>query len=180
MMRFSLLVSCGFALVLPALPALGDEVKVEIKDLPEAVRATVQARFPGAKLTKATKETEDGTTTYEVEVDDKGTEKEVVTSAAGKLLEVETEVAVAKLPKAVTAAIEAKYPGAKLDEAEEVVKVLDGGKEETSYEVAVKPAGKDAKAREIRVSSEGKILEDEVEDDADDKEDDKPKAAERR
>ena len=135
-----------------------DEEEVPLKDVPKVVLDAVKARFPGAELKEAAKETEDGKTTYEVALDDKGKGVDVSLTAEGKITEIETEVAAKDLPKAVTAAIEAKYPKAKLKQAEERIEFEDG-EEEKSYEVQVVTA--DGKDVEVTVDEEGEIEDDE-------------------
>ena len=153
--------------------ARADEQKVELKDVPQAIQAAVKARFPQGKMTEASKEVEKGKTIYEVEVEDGDTEYDVAATAEGKILEVEKEITVASLPKAVTAAVEAKYPGATIKEAEALLSPDKAGSTDTqSYELAVTLSTK--KARELTVSPEGKILEDEADDEEDDDDDKKP------
>ncbi len=59
-----LLIVCAFA--------RADEVKVPLKDVPKAVLDSIKEKFPRAELTEATKETEDGKTTYEIALKDGG------------------------------------------------------------------------------------------------------------
>ena len=49
-------VSVGFA----------DEEKVPLKDVPKAVLDAVKVKFPNGELTEATRETEEGKTTFEI------------------------------------------------------------------------------------------------------------------
>lgn len=63
------------------------EVKVEIKDLPEAVSNAVKAAQPGGTLVEADKETKkDGSVVYEVDVTNGGKKFEVAVDSTGKLL----------------------------------------------------------------------------------------------
>ena len=75
---------------------------------------------------------------------------------------VETDIPVASLPAAVTAALKAQYPAAELTEAESVTK----NGQACCYEVDLKTA--DGKL-EVKVSPEGKILDVEKEGKDDDK-----------
>src|SRR5688572_4562103 len=68
-----------------------DEEEVAVKDLPAKVVDAIEAKFPGAKITEAEKETEDGDTVYEVEINFGDEELEVEVSEDGKILEVEEE-----------------------------------------------------------------------------------------
>jgi hypothetical protein len=139
-----------------------DEEKVALTDVPKAVMDSVMKKFPVATAVGASKETEDGKTTFEVELKDKGKSVDVSLKPDGTILEIETEVAPKDLPAAVTAAVTAKYPGSKIEKAESIVEFEDG-KEEKSYEVVVMTAAK--KSVEVKVSPAGKVLEDEDEDD---------------
>lgn len=140
--------------------ARGDEVKVPLKDVPGAVLETVKAMFPGAELKEATKETEGEKTSYELGLKDKGVSIDVTLTPKGKIVEVERSVAPKGLPKAVASAIEAKYPKAAIDKAEEIVE-FEGGKESRrNYEVVLTTEAK--KKRELKLSPEGKILDDEA------------------
>ncbi|MFI5455228.1 MAG: PepSY-like domain-containing protein [Isosphaerales bacterium] len=135
--------------------AVADEVKIELKDVPKAVLDAVKAKFPKAELTGATKETEEGKTTYEIALKDKGQKVDVALTADGKITEIETEIAARDLPEAVSSALEAKYPKATIKKAE-LITEIDGAKESKNYEVVVVTEAK--KSLEVKVSPEGKIL----------------------
>jgi uncharacterized membrane protein YkoI len=141
------------------------EEEVPLDQLPKAVLDAVKAKFPGAKLTEAEKETKDGKTTYEIGLEQKGQEYTVSATAEGKITEVEREVEIKDLPKAVTDAIKKKYPNAKMEEAEEVT-----ADNKTTYEVIVKSGKKEL---ELTLDAGGKILKEEAEDEDDDDDDDK-------
>jgi uncharacterized membrane protein YkoI len=143
----------GVAAVLVALSvtARADEEKIPVDKLPKAVVNAVKAKFEGAKLTGAEKETKDGKTTYEVTFTHKGKKLEAILTAEGKILAVEKAIAVADLPRAVTEGVAAKYPKAKIKGAEEITK---GGK--TLYEVVIETAGKKI---EVVLDAKGKIIE---------------------
>lgn len=64
-----------------------DEEKVAIKDVPKVVLDAVNARFPGAELTGAEKETEDGKTLYEVSLKQGGRNIDVGITDAGTITE---------------------------------------------------------------------------------------------
>ena len=152
----------GLLALIPVVHA--DEEKVPLKDVPQVVLDAVKAKFPGAELTGAEKEVEDGTTSYEVALKDKGRKIEVTVTAQGSILETETDVAVGDLPTAVSSAIKAKYPKGTIKEAEAITRIKEG-KETRSYEVVVATGGK--KSLEIKVSPEGKILKSEDAEDED-------------
>ncbi|APW63688.1 PepSY domain-containing protein [Paludisphaera borealis] len=148
--------------------ACADEEKIPLKDVPKAVLDAVKARFPKGEIKSAEKEDEDGKTTYEVALKDDGHTLDVALKADGTILEIEKKVAAKDLPKAVAAAVEAKYPKGTVKKAEEIV-TFKKGKEQKSFEVVVTETGK--KSVEVKLSADGKILKQE-EDDDDDEDDD--------
>ena len=135
-----------------------DEEKVPLDKLPKAVLDAVKARYPGAELTGAEKE-EGGKMVYEVALKAKGQKIEVTLTPEGKIVEIERQIAAKDMPKAVTDALQAKYPKATYKVVEEVIK--GNGKEEKVdyYEVLLVTAGKDK--LEVSVAPEGKILKEE-------------------
>ncbi len=155
----------GCSLLFLASAAVGDEEKVQIKDLPAAVQKSVLDKFPNAKLETASKETEDGETMFEVAIVFKGAKIDVSSKSDGKLTEYEKEIAPSELPKAVSDAVKAKYPKGKFEKAEEIHEIEDGKDELESYEVQV---AVDNKSVEVEVSPKGKILDDDEDDEDDD------------
>ncbi len=141
-------------------PGWAGEEKVPLEKLPPAVKAAVQKRFPGVELLKAGKEVEDGKTTYEVSIKSEGHKIDIDVTPEGAIVEMEKEIDVASLPKAVSGALDAKYRGATLLKAEEIIKV-NGGKETLqNYEVLLQTAEK--KRYEVVLSAEGKIEKEEA------------------
>ncbi len=141
--------------------ARGDEEKLSPDKLPAAVKAAIKARFPGAELKGASKESEGGETIFEVMLTYKGDKYDVAVEPNGEIEEIERAIFVDALPSAVLKAIKAKYPKAKIKEAEEVTDE-DG---EVCYEVAIAHDGEDV---EVAVTPKGKIKKG-GEDDEDDK-----------
>lgn len=141
--------------------ARADE-KIPLKDVPKAVLDAVKAKFPKGEIKTAEKEDEDGETTYEVALKSDGHSLDVALKADGTILEIEKEVAHKDVPKAVAAAVEAKYPKGTIKKAEEII-TFKGGKEEKSYEVVVTETGK--KPVEVKLSADGKIVKHEEDDD---------------
>jgi uncharacterized membrane protein YkoI len=167
------------------------EQKVSLDQVPKAVTDAVKAKFPKGELKGAEMGKDDGVKFYEVGLKMDGKSVDVVCKTDGTILEIEKEVAIADLPKAVTNAINGKYPNAKLKEAEEVTefavadeetrkedaknKKQEGGKQaadddddeaegdELVYEVEITTAG--GKSLEVEVTPAGKILEAEADDD---------------
>ena len=79
-------------------------------------------------------------------------------NAEGKILEIEKEIPVDELPKAVTKRLAAKYPGAKIEKVEEITKGEDGP---VHYEVAIKA--------EVVFTAKGKIVQAKEEEEDDEK-----------
>jgi hypothetical protein len=142
---------------------VADEEKVPLKDVPKPIIDAVKARFPGAELTGAAKETEDGKTTFEVMLKYKGKNVDIGATPQGKLLAIETEIASKDLPKAVSATIAAKYPKATVKKAEEII-TIEGEKETKSFEVILNEVGK--KPVEVVLSPDGKVVKTEESDGA--------------
>jgi uncharacterized membrane protein YkoI len=143
------------ALLAPALRA--DEESVPLDKLPKAITDALKARWPDAELKKAEKNVgDDKKTIFEVAFKNKKDSLEVTFTEGGDITVIEKEMDVKDLPKAVTKALEEKYPKAELKGAEEVTKV-EGKKEKLAYyEVEVKVG--DKKAIEVLVDPDGKIL----------------------
>jgi len=162
-MRIGLVAGAVVSLVLVAAGgAVRADEKVELKDVPKVGIDAVKDKFPAGELTGAEKETKAGKTTYEVSLKNKGKNIDVALTSEGKIKEIETEVAVADLPKPVASAIEAKYPKATVKKAEEIVE-FKGEDETKNYEVVL--TMEDKKTLEVVLSPEGKILEKEEDDD---------------
>jgi biopolymer transport protein ExbD len=148
------------AVVTVALVAAGgraDEETLPLDKLPKAVADAVKTRFPKAELVEAAKETEGDKTEYEVTIKDGDTKIDVMLTPDGKITLIEKEIAAKDLPKAVTEALDAKYPKATLKMAEEVIKVTDGKEAIDFYEVLLVTAEK--KTFEVKLTAEGKITE---------------------
>ena len=137
-----------------AAPSRGDEQKIPLGDVPKAVLDAVKAKFPAAELKEAAKEVEDGKTTYELSLKDKGTDVDLAVTAEGKILEIERALEPKDLPKKVKDAIEAKYPKATVKKAEVLTETEDG-EEETSHEVQIVTA--EGKSLEVVVDDEGEV-----------------------
>ena len=134
-----------------------DEEKVALKDVPKGVLETVKTKFPKGVLGEAAREEEDGKTTYEISLKNEGNQIDVVLRPDGTLVAIETVVDPKALPKAVTAAIEAKYPRSTIKKAEEITE-FEGKHEETNFEVEVTTA--EGKSLELTLSKAGKVSED--------------------
>ncbi len=126
------------------------EISVKSADVPPAVRAALAKRFPDARVSHWSKETERGQTTYEASLKEGLTKRDAVFAEDGSLLDIEQAIAVTDLPDQVQKAVAAGYPQASLRKAE---KILHGS--EVRYEVDLA----NAPQHELLISSDGKILE---------------------
>ncbi|MBS1806610.1 MAG: hypothetical protein JST84_00290 [Acidobacteria bacterium] len=142
------LIFCALALCLSALTVLAQEQRVQMKDLPAAVKATVQEQSKGAKMRGLSKEREQGKTVYELELIVNGHSKDMIIDESGAILEVEEQIALNALPAAVKAELEKQAGKGKIQKVESVTK----GNTLVYYEGVVK-TGK--KATEIKVSPDG-------------------------
>ncbi len=149
-----------FVLLAAGASANAKEEKVPLDQVPKAVADAVKAKFPGAELTDAEKETADGKTTYEIGLEHKGQKYTVSATAAGIITEIERAMSEKDLPKAVTDAIKKKYPNAKIEGAEEAT-----ADNTTTYEVIVKNGKKEL---ELTLDASGKILKEQEEDEDED------------
>jgi uncharacterized membrane protein YkoI len=152
-------VSTGVGLILLAAVARADDKdpkKVPLDKVPKKVMDAMKARFPGAKLTSVEKETEGGKVVYDIELTHKGRRYEMDIQEDGTVMEIEKEITLKDVPKAVTQALKAKYPKATIKEVMEVNKVK--GKKETPdhYEVTLEMP--DKKTMEVTVSLDGKTV----------------------
>jgi len=139
-----------------------DEEKVPLDKVPKAVLDAVKAKFPGAEMKGASKETEGGKTIYELAIKNKGQNIDVELTEDGKIVAIEKEIAVKDLPKKVVEALEAKYPKATHKKAEEVIKVENGVEKPAVFEVVLVTT--DKKSFEVVVSADGKIEKEEGKD----------------
>jgi hypothetical protein len=134
---------------LAAVAAAG--VRVKLEDVPKPVVKAVQDRFPKATIRYADKETNGN---YELAIKDGEQLLDVGVTAEGKLLNIKEEVAEDKLPKAVKEGFLKQFPGAKIVETEKVI-VIDGKKEQATYEMKINA---DKKTLEAVFDEAGKYL----------------------
>ena len=139
------------ACVLAAGTAMAQEKKIIRKDLPPAVERTVAAQSRGATIKGFATEVEDGKTLYEVEMTVHGHVKDISMDSTGAIVEIEEEVAMAKLSAAVQAGLKAAAGAGKIGLVESLTK---GGKL-VAYEAHVDTNGKKS---EVQVGPDGKPL----------------------
>lgn len=129
-------------------------------ELPAAVKAALAKLYPQAEIEEAELE-EEGLKVYEVELEQGEQEYEVMVTPDGMIVEVETEIAMDALPKAVADAIAKAAQGAEIDDVTKevtyaVVKLVKLDKPQTTYEAELE---KDGAECEIELASDGKVLE---------------------
>ena len=120
--------------------------KISSKNLPPAVKATVEAESKGAVVKGLSSEKEHGKTVYELETLVNGRTRDLMIDAAGKVYVVEEQLDVDKAPPAVKAALEARGKIVRLES------VLENGK--TRYEGQVQT--KAGKKLTVEVDADGK------------------------
>jgi uncharacterized membrane protein YkoI len=132
--------------IVAAAPAVGAaERKIQMNDLPPAVRDAVQRETKDATLKGLAEETEAGKTFYEVETEANGHTRDLLYDASGKLVEVEEETDANAAPAAVKAALEKRGKIVKLET------VTKGGR--VAYEGVVEKRGKQF---EVEVDADGR------------------------
>jgi hypothetical protein len=147
------------ALIVLAAPVRADEEKVPLDKLPKAVLEAAKKRFPKAEVIGASKETEKGKTTYEVELKEAGKTIDVSLTPEGVITGIEKEIDAKDLPKAVAEALEKKYAKATYKTIEAVYAVKENKETLEYYEVLLVTAEK--KKFEVQIFADGKIKEEE-------------------
>jgi len=148
----------GLLLAEPGARAQDQKDKLDLDKIPKAVMDALKAKFPRAEIHKWTKEKEGGDDIYDIEFKQAGRKGEADIKADGTILNFEKEMAAKDLPKAVTAAVEKKYPKSVLKEIMEITEVKDKVEKLHGYEIVLETAAK--KEVEVTVAPDGKILED--------------------
>src|SRR5262245_23868336 len=126
--------------------------------IPRKVMEALLSKFPNAKIDKCTKAKEGNDIVYDIEFKEKGRKCEADIKENGVYINYEQAIEAKDLPKVVADAIQKKYPKSTMKEIMQETEV--NGKEEklSAYEVIVVTA--DRRELELRLSPEGKILED--------------------
>jgi uncharacterized membrane protein YkoI len=120
--------------------------KTTLKNLPPAVKATVDAESKGATIKSISGEKENGKTVYELETVVNGRTRDLMIDAAGKVYVIEEQLDIDQAPPAVKAALEAKGKIVTLES------VMENGK--TRYEGQVQT--KAGKKVAVEVDADGK------------------------
>jgi hypothetical protein len=153
------LTAAGFLAVLglaSATPA--QEGVIPMDRVPRAVMNAAKARFPGAEIRKASEETEDGKTTYSLEMKHQRHDLGVTFTGDGTVVLVETAVPRKELPNVVLWAVARHSPGASLRHAVAVRKGPEPKKTADYYEFYLLSA--DKRPRLVKVDPKGRVLED--------------------
>jgi hypothetical protein len=134
------------------------EDKLDLDKIPKAVMDALKAKFPKAEIHKWTKAKEGDDIIYDIEFKQEGRKCEADIKENGTYINYEKEIAAKDLPKAVSDAIRKRYPRATLKEVMEETEVKGKDEKLSAYEVVLVTA--DKKDVELRLSPEGKFLED--------------------
>ncbi len=111
--------------------------KLQVKDLPPAVRKTVEAETKNAQLVGIASEKEGGKTVYELETKVNGMGRDLMIDGAGAILSIEEETAIDKIPAVARAAMEKAAVGGKITKVEILTK-----DKTVTYEAAITKKGK--------------------------------------
>lgn len=131
--------------------ALADnEEEIPLDRVPKSAIDAVKKKFPDCKLHGAIKGIHEKKPYFEFELTHKQHEYRVATDPKGKILEIDKDIPLKELPKAVVDALKKKYPSGKLESAEEVTD--DDG---ITYAVIVKL---EKRTVEVEVGPKGRIL----------------------
>ncbi|MBM4112886.1 MAG: hypothetical protein FJ253_05850 [Phycisphaerae bacterium] len=132
--------------------------EVPTDKIPKVVTDALMSRFPKAGIDKCTKVMEEGELVYDIEFTQEARKCEADITEKGRFINYEKAIEAKDLPPAVKAAIEKQYPNSSLKEIMEETEVKGKLDKLSAYEVVLMTA--DIKEAEVRVSPEGKILED--------------------
>jgi hypothetical protein len=110
------------ALVAETAPGQDSETTVNLRGLPPAVQQAVQAQSRGATLRRVAKEVTNGVTLYEAELTVDGRRRDIIFDTHGKIVIVEDQTTLSKIPAAARAAIQKAVGTGKLVLVEKVTK----------------------------------------------------------
>jgi hypothetical protein len=150
-----LLVMTAVAVFVLAAPVRAEEEKVPLDKVPKAVLEAAKKRFPKAEVVGASKEKDKDKTVYEIEMKLDGKTIDVTLTEAGAITTIEQQIDAKDLPKAVSEALDKKYPKATYKIIESVTKVKDGKETLEYYEAHLVTAEK--KEIEVEILPDGKI-----------------------
>jgi Putative beta-lactamase-inhibitor-like, PepSY-like len=126
--------------------------------IPKAVMDALLAKFPNARIEKCTRAKEGADIIYDIEFQQDGRKCEADIKENGIYINYEKAIEAVGLPKAVSEAIKKRYPNSALKEIMEETEVRGKKEKLSAYELVLETA--DHKEVEVRLSPNGKILED--------------------
>jgi hypothetical protein len=168
MRKFSVVFVAGVVAMTLLLAGSAPAEEKKKVDLPEKVKASLDQRFPGAELTGAEKEKENGNIVYDLELKHEGRKYEMDVKEDGTIMEIEKELKGKDVPAAVTKAVNEKYPKAAVKEVMEVNVVKGKEEKPDHYEVTISIEG--AKGKEVIVALDGSSVKEEAPEPAETKE----------
>jgi hypothetical protein len=159
-MRRCVVVLGAFAMFLSigAATVRAQEEAVPVDRIPKAVMNSLLGKFPKAKIDKCTKAKEGNDVVYDIEFKVEGRKTEADIKENGSFINYEQAIEAKDLPKVVKDAVDKKYPKATWKDVMEEKEIHGNEEKLSAYEVTLVTAEK--KEVEVRVSPEGKILED--------------------
>lgn len=159
-MRHSVVLFGAFALFL----FIGTgEIRAQVESvaqhkIPKAVMDALLAKFPKAKIEKFSKAKEGDYVVYDIEFKQEDRKCEADIKENGTYINYEKAIDARDLPKVVSDAVEKRYPESTLKEIMEETEVKGKDEKLSAYEVVLVTANQ--KGVELRLSPDGKILED--------------------
>jgi hypothetical protein len=156
------LVSAGTIAALSMLVASAKDAEQDITldKVPKAVLDAARARFKGADLLGAAKETDKtkgNQLVYEISLKYKGQRIDALFTPGGEMFLYEAQITARDLPPAVAKTLDEKYPKAIYKLYEQLYKVENKKEKLECYEVQLETADT-KKAMEVQVSQAGKII----------------------
>ena len=152
----------GFAFMQAANQGLHNKISITFASAPATVRAAILALTTEQSVKQISKETDArGRTTYEVAYDADGAAADAEINETGEVLEIAKPIDASALPTAVSSAIAAAYPSG-------IVKTAES-KQVFCYEVILSV---DGQHREVVVTADGQLSDDDFDDNDDDDDDD--------
>src|SRR4029450_2530166 len=125
----------------------------DLERIPKVVRDALAAKFPDAKIAKWTKETERGATIYDIEFTQGTRKAEADIAEDGRIQNFEREFDAKGLPRAVTRAVEQKYPKSTMREVMEITEMKGGKPVHGGFEIVLSTA--DRKEVEVTGARDG-------------------------
>lgn len=148
---FTVITLIALCLLLSVAVSADGAKKLQMKNLPPAVQATVKEQSKGATIRGLAKEKENGKIVYELELKVDGHNKDMMIDASGKIISIEEQVELNTLPAAVQSEIAKQTGRGKIV----IIESLTENGTLTGYEAAIKTSGK---SREIKISPDGKLM----------------------